>query len=140
MGADMGEGDETSGSVFANIEGDALSAYTYFGAPGQLKRFSMVRPVLLAGGAVAAGLDLNVDFESKPPTSTSTFSGTAGAVWDAEDWNTATWGLADQVVKDWQSVTGQGYAAVVRMRIATNAIEVKWQSTDWLYQPGGRIG
>ena len=140
MNADTGEGDETTDNVFANIEGDALSAYTYFGAPGRLKRFSMVRPVLLAGGAVTAGLDLNVDFENRPPTSTSTFSGTAGAVWDAEDWDTAEWGLADQVVKDWQAVTGQGYAAAVRMRIATNAIEVKWQSTDWLYQPGGRVG
>jgi hypothetical protein len=100
----------------------------------------MVCPVLLAGSAVAAGLDLNVDFESKPPTSTFTFSGTAGAVWDAEDWDTTAWGLADQVVKDWQSVMGPGYAAAVRMRIATDAIEVKWQYPDWFYQPGDRIG
>ena len=130
--ADTGTADDG-----ATIVADAKSAFTYFGAAGRLKRFTMVRPNLASDGAPVAALDLNVDFEDRAPVSIPTLSGAGNAAWDVTGWDVGEWGDAAQVVKDWLGVTGVGYAAALRMRIATDVLTVSWQSTDWLFEPGG---
>lgn len=123
----------------ANITADAKPAFNYFGARGRLKRFTNVRPVLASNGDLTLGLALNVDFEDRIPLSTPTFSGSGGSPWDTSDWDTSDWGITETVLKDWQGVEGTGYCASLRMRVATNALEVYWHATDWLMEPGGYL-
>lgn len=132
--ADTGTSDDG-----ADIEAQAKSAFTYFGAPGRLKRFTLVRPNLATDGAAPVALDLNVDFEDRAPASAPTFAGGGGSVWDVTAWDAGEWGDNAQVAKDWISVTGLGYAAALRIRIHTDALTVSWQSTDWIFEPGGLI-
>lgn len=132
--ADTGASDDG-----AEIKADGKSAFTYFGAPGRLKRFTMVRPNLATDGAAPVALDLNVDFEDKAPASSPTFSGAGGSAWDVTAWDVGEWGDNAQIAKDWLSVTGLGYAAALRIRIATDALTVFWQSTDWIFEPGGLV-
>jgi len=123
----------------ANIVGDAKPAFNYFGARGRQKRFTMVRPMLVSNGNVAPAVALNVDFQDRAPQSTPTFSGSGGFAWDASPWDTTPWTLSEQILSDWQSVNGVGYCASLRMRVATNALDVYWNATDWLMEPGGPL-
>lgn len=120
----------------ANIVGDAKTAFSYFGG-GQLKRFTMVRPIILTDGDVMAAMEVNVDYEERIPSGTPSFSGTIGGAWDFATWDIDTWGGAMEIKKNWQSVYGIGYAASLRIRFASNSIRIFWQSTDWIYEPGG---
>lgn len=120
----------------ANITGDAKTAFSYFGSK-QLKRFTMARPVLLSDGNVGAAMEANVDYEDRAPSNTPTFSGAGGALWDVATWDVDSWGGTLEIKKDWQSIYGLGYAAALRMQLASNVLQIYWQSTDWMYEPGG---
>lgn len=120
----------------ANITGDAKTAFSYFGNQ-RLKRFTMARPVLLSDGNVGAAMEANIDYEDRAPTNTPTFSGAGGALWDVATWDVDSWGGALEIKKDWQSIYGLGYAAALRMQLASNVLQIYWQSTDWMFEPGG---
>ena len=132
--ADTGASDN-GGAIVA----DGKSAFQYFGTPGRLKRFTMVRPNLAADGDLDVALELNVDFEDRPPTAAPTFSRSGGSPWDATDWGAGDWADDAQIAKDWLSVSGLGTAAALRIKVATRAHTVAWQSTDWLFERGGSI-
>lgn len=122
----------------SNIIGDAKTAFSYFGTR-QLKRFTMARPVILTDGDVSAAMEVNVDYEDRPPTGAPTFSGAAGALWDVATWDVDSWGGSLEIKKNWQSIYGIGYAAAIRMQLASNVLQIYWQSTDWMYEPGGLL-
>ena len=99
----------------------------------------MVRPNLGSDGTINAALELNVDFEDKFPTATPTFSGGGGSPWDSTAWDSVPWALAETAQVAWQSVTGVGYSAALRMKIASNAPTVSWYATDYLFEVGGFV-
>lgn len=119
-----------------NIVGDVKPAFNYFGSSGQ-KKFNMVRPIFVSNGLLSPALDMNVDFNETVPTATPTFSGFSGSPWDSSPWNTSLWGGSNQITKNWITVNGVGFCGTIRMRIATNLLTVKWQSTDFVYEEGG---
>lgn len=121
----------------AFIVGEVKTAFDYYGAPGQLKQFSMCRPVFYTAGRLTAGLRMDVDFADSLPTSQPTFSGAAGALWNTSKWNTFDWGTSSEIKKDWQGITGLGYAGALHMRIVNNKTPVRWQSYDVVYEIGG---
>lgn len=131
--------DSGTSDMGANIDGDVLTSYNYFGSRGVLKRFTMVRPVLASNGSLTAAIRLNVDFENNFPTSVPSFSGSGGSPWDTSPWDTSPWGTGEIIRKDWQSVEGLGYCAAIRMRLSSNTLDVFWNSVDWLYEPGGFV-
>jgi len=134
MKADTGTSD-----AGANIDADVLTSFSYMGQPGRLKRYTMVRPLLLSNGTVQAALEASVDYEIRNPTASSVALGSGGSAWDTSPWDTSPWALDDVPIKGWQAVTGLGFAAALRMKVATNALSIKWQSTEWLYELGGRL-
>lgn len=123
----------------ANIEGDAKSAFNYFGTPGKNKLFTMVRPVIVSDGSIYPAMDTNIDFEDRAPSSTPTFSGSLGAVWNVDSWDVGSWGGSLTINKDWQSVTGHGYCAALRIKISSNVPQVYWTATDYQFKVGGVI-
>lgn len=121
----------------ANINSSVKQAFSYFKQRGRIKRFTMARPIFTSSGIINAAIALSMDFGDKTPTSTPTFSGTSGSPWDTSPWNTSPWGPATGIVRNWQTVSGTGYAAALRMDVASKGVSASWQSTDFVYEPGG---
>lgn len=122
-----------------NIQGDAKQAFNYFSPRSRLKTFTMARPIIGANGDLQVNMELNVDFEDRPPTNSFISEVISGAEWDEEFWDTVEWSDEETIFKTWQTVNGVGYAAAIRLRVITNSIEVSWKSMDYMFKVGGRI-
>jgi hypothetical protein len=133
---------DTNADNNTNITGSVQQAYSYFDSRGQLKRFTMVRPILLtANGYPSVLCGINTDFDTQNSMGSVTFNpiGALGT-WGTAKWDTAIWGGGSLVVnKVWQGVTGVGYAAGISLNVASQQIEVHWASTDYVMERGGVI-
>lgn len=127
-------GDDDNGS---NIETDVQQAFSYFKSPGQIKKFSMARPMFITNGDINPAIVLNVDFESRVPSASPSFTASGTSLWDMSPWDTSEWAIGDNLVKKWQSVTGVGYAGGLRIKTGTQNISVQWVSTDFTFELGG---
>jgi hypothetical protein len=123
-----------------NINASVQQAYSYFDAPGQLKRFTLVRPILQTdNGAPSVLCGINVDFDYQNQLGTVTFnpSATSLGVWDGAIWDTSSWGGNLSLNKIWQSVSGLGFSGGMNMSMASQGIDVHWASTDYVMEKGG---
>jgi hypothetical protein len=123
-----------------NITATSQQAYSYFDTPGQLKRYTMVRPILQSSGGIPGVLcGLSVDFDTQSQLGAVTFNpGTIGeGDWDAAVWDDSLWGGGLVTTKNWQGVTGLGFAASINLNVASQGIELHWASTDYVMEPGG---
>ena len=120
-----------------NIEYDALQAFNYFKQPGVQKRFTMIRPTILTNGSPSILASLNIDFDTNNYAAPISFSPISAATWDTATWDGSTWG-GDLVTSQlWQSVAVYpGRCAGVRMVGASQGIDVRWASTDVVYESG----
>lgn len=123
----------------AFIFGDVLPAFNYFGAPGLLKRWTMVRPTFYTSGAFSPALDMNVDFQQVRPTDTGTFAAESGTAWDTALWDTFAWGSTASIKRDWQGVAAMGSCGALRMRVVNNATSVQWMALDYVYEMGAIV-
>lgn len=121
----------------ADIETDVQQAFSYFKSAGQIKKFTMARPTFLTDGDIDPAIVLNVDFETRVPTSSPSFTMGGDSLWDVSPWDTSSWALGDSIVKKWQSVTGVGYCGGLRIKTVTQNLRVQWVSTDFTYEKGG---
>lgn len=120
-----------------NISGKALQAFSSYGAPGQLKRFTMTRPIIRASGIPAIKGGMNLDFNLNVPVSPLTFSPVTYGVWDSAIWDKNIWGdTSYSIYQDWQGVIGVGYYGAPQVYAATNGIDVRWVSTDVVFEQG----
>lgn len=122
-----------------NINGDAKQAFSYFGSRGLLKRWTMVRPILLTEGSPTTLAGINVDFDDTDVTGTLAYAPVTNAVWDAATWDTGIWGGGLTVTKYWQGINGVGFAAALRLKMASQGIETHWASSDFVYEVGAVI-
>lgn len=129
--ADTGQSDNGS-----NIVASVSPAFSYFDSPGVNKKFDMIRPIFTLAGTLNPVLVLNVDFDSRLPSSTPSYS-SSGSPWDTSPWDTSPWSSPTEVQSNWQTVSGIGKAATISMQIASMGQTVRWQATDYLYQMGG---
>jgi hypothetical protein len=124
----------------ANIQASAQQAYSYFDSPGQLKRFTMVRPIFQSNnGLPTVAVNISTDFEPETQFGTLTFNpaSTTGGTWDSSLWDDALWSAGDIVTKTWMGVTGLGFSASINLSIASQGIDFKWTSTDYVMEKGG---
>jgi len=119
-----------------NINGDALQAFNYFGARGQLKRWTMARPIFRSNGTPALQINMDIDFDTSDTTAPLNFSPVNYAAWDIATWDNGIWGGGLNVLKNWQGVNGLGYCAGASLITASNGIEVTWVSTDFVMEQG----
>lgn len=133
--ADTGASD--NGSV---IQAEVLPAFSYFDMPGLRKRFTMIRPVWLAGSTVRPAININVDFDTTTtPTSVPTSTGGGGSPWDISPWDVSPWGGSQQISTGQTSVTGLGYAGSAHLLVASATQNISLLSTDYLFEPGGPL-
>lgn len=119
-----------------NIRGDVKQAFNYFKAPGLLKRWTMMRPIIASNGQPSYLAGINVDFENTDLSAPPNFAPITYAIWDTAIWDDSTWGGGLSILKYWQGVTGIGYCAAPRISIASQGIEVHWMSSDLVYERG----
>ena len=123
-----------------NITATSQQAYSYFDTPGQLKRFTMVRPILQSSGGIpGVFVGLSVDFDTQSQLGAVTFNpGNASTgSWDSAVWDTAVWAGGLVTTKIWQGVTGIGFAASINLNVASQNIALHWASTDYVMEAGG---
>ena len=125
--------EDAGGSIFI----DGLQAFNYFGSRGQLKRFTMLRPMLLINSTQQVNANINTDFDQTAPASaigTATFS---GSVWDTAQWDNDTWSSTLNVSALWQGSTGVGYCGAPHIQSNLDGATLQWVSTDIVMEPGG---
>jgi hypothetical protein len=123
-----------------NIRGFVQQAYSYFQSRGQLKRFTLVRPILQTDNGLPSVLcGISVDFETVDLTSQISFNPSIlqTGEWDLDTWDNANWGGGLVTTKIWQGVTGLGYAGSVSLNVVSQGIEFHWASTDYVMENGG---
>lgn len=120
----------------AQINGEGLQAFSYLDST-QLKQISMARPIIQATGNPGILLGLNVDYDTSAPTGLPSFTQPSAALWDQGRWDIAVWGTDQAIKKDWEWVSGVGYAAAMHMKVSALDSSVQWVSTDYALIDGG---
>ena len=131
--ADIGVSDNA-----ANIDWKIRPAFSYYGARGNQKLFTLCRPHFTTTGSPGFAIDLNVDFSSAAPTSVPSEPIIAGALWDVSTWDESYW-TGEAQVANWVTVMGLGEAASPAIHGATKSITIKFNSYDMIWQQGNAI-
>jgi hypothetical protein len=124
----------------SNIQAAAQQAYSYFDSPGQLKRFTMVRPTFQTNNGIPTlSCGISTDFDTQTAFGTLSFSPSiiAGGVWDISVWDDAIWSAGDVTTKIWQGVSGLGFCGSINLAVACQGIDLKWAATDYVMEKGG---
>jgi hypothetical protein len=136
----VGEFYRTNSDAGTNIVATAQQAYSYFNAPGQLKRFTLVRPILQTDNGLPTVLcGISVDFDTVPLTNQIAFNPLINQIglWDVARWDEANWGGGLVTTKIWQGVNGLGFSGSVNINVASQGIQLHWASTDYVMENGG---
>ena len=132
----VGKAWDTNSDVQSAISGSILQSFNYFGTPGQLKRFTMMRPTMYANGAPSIQANVNVNFDQSAPSSNLNTVPIQGALWDSGVWDTGQWGADLSLITAWQGATGVGYCGALRLASSTNGFQVQLVSTDIVVETG----
>jgi len=97
------------------------TAYQAHGT-ANVKRFSLLKPLVTATGINRPALGLSLDFSetdelSSPPAAQSGIQ----AVWDTAVWDTSEWSATVGQVQDWTNVVGIGAFGSIKFRAQTGA-------------------
>jgi hypothetical protein len=130
--ADTGQGDDG-----VAVQADVKQSFSYFGARGQQKKFTLMRPILAIDGEIQLGLDINMDYSDAAPSSTIPVNSGGGDPW-AEAWD-VSWGGALTVYRSWHSIRGVGFAAAPRLRVQSEDVRVSWSASDFVWEAGGLL-
>ena len=124
----------------ANITGTCQQAYNYFGSAGQLKRFTLVRPIFQTDNGVPTVLcGISTDFDTQPLVNQIAFNPSINKIglWDNGKWDQNTWGGGLVTTKYWQGVTGLGFSGSINLNVASQGIDFRWASSDYVMENGG---
>ena len=125
--ADSGTSDDG-----AAISGLVRTAFNRHKTPG-MKRYTMVRPNMLANGDPGALLALDVDYETSAVG--VPFAVTVGSsLWDVALWDVDVWGGASLAVRGWTAATAIGRTVSVSMATSTIGATLQLNSFDLLLE------
>lgn len=120
-----------------NIDSTASQAFSYLRSPGILKRFTMIRPVLSTDGYPGITANLNIDFQVDTSSSTIVTLPVTAGLWDVALWDIGVYSGGLEITKYWQGASGVGYSAGAQVVSAINGIQLRWVSTDIVFETGG---
>jgi len=120
-----------------DIEAELLCAFNYFGNRNNEKHFKLVRPIISWDANPAQiRLGVDVEFQTRTPTSEITLPQSTAGIWDAGLWDEATWGGDARLQKQWYTATGTGFAAALHMEVESGLASVRLSSVDYVFEPG----
>lgn len=107
-------------------------------SPASLKTGLQARATVRAKSRVQVNCSLQTDYNISlppPPDDTSTI---VGSVWGTAQWGSGVWGTegAKQTFREWQSVSGSGYALAVASQVTSGSSsppDVEFVQTDLTY-------
>lgn len=113
-------------------------------SPASLKTGLLARSTVRAPSRVQVGLSLQADYDISLPAPPDDIAVTANNVWGAGVWGTAAWGTAaaKQTFREWQSVSGSGYALSVASQVTTGSVsppDVEYVETELTYDMGDLV-
>lgn len=119
----------------SNIQGNALQAFSKFKSESN-KRFVLSRPIFRANGTPAVYAGFNLDYDQSDTTAPLAFAPvSSGGVWNTAKWGIDVWGSGSlNVYKSWQGAAGIGMAGAQRVKVASQGIDLRWASTDVVYE------
>ena len=120
----------------SSINAQGLQAFSPFGSPGQIKLFSMMRPVFRASGVPPVAASINVDFDITTNSTLLTYTPSQFGSWGVSTWGGATWGGNVSIYQEWQGASGYGYYGAPQVKSIANGIDVRWVSTDVVMEKG----
>jgi len=120
----------------SNINATALQSFSAFESPGQLKRFTMAKPIFRTSGSPAIYANVNIDFNLDVPTTTLNFTPTTSGTWDSAKWDIGVWGGGLSILQQWQGLNGVGYYGAPVVKTSSQGIDVRWVSTDLVIEKG----
>jgi hypothetical protein len=115
----------------------AKPAFSYMDDREHLKIFAQCQPIFQVTGNVSFAINMLVDFDQTAATGTVPVSAGNSAVWNVAMWNISLWGDNAKVVKPWIGLAATGYSGSLELRATVMGLTAKWQSTNYLYKPGG---
>lgn len=122
------------------IQYKCKQAFNYFGARGNVKQWTMMRPTFMTDASTVSGsIYIDTDFATQQATSGTAITATAGAVWDTTDWDTAFWDASAEILQEWQMAGGIGHCAALVVMVNTNGAQLSWYATDWVLRVGGMV-
>lgn len=120
----------------SNIQGMCIQAFSAYGNPGLLKRWTLSKPIFRANGIPAVLQSISIDFNLTENNAPLSFTPTQQATWDNALWDVAVWGGGYNVIQNWQGLVGIGYYGAPQIKVESQGIDVRWVSTDLVYEVG----
>jgi hypothetical protein len=125
----------------ANIETDAITAFSYMKTPASIKQWRMVRTIIRSNGNPSVRIGINTDYQVIDNTGPVSYTPGSVALWDIGKWDVARWGGDLDIIPSWKSISAKpGYSAAIRFKSSSNGIDVRWVACDLAYEPGGVVG
>ncbi len=118
------------------INATGLQAFSYFGNPGQVKRFTLMRPTFYVNGNISIQGSISVDFDQSAPESALTTTPINEALWDSGTWDISLWADNLTLSRLWQGTTGVGYSGAPRIAVQSNGFRLQWLATEIVLEPG----
>jgi hypothetical protein len=126
--------------VGAQIVGEIVPAFSYFGSRTQLKQWVMFRPIVAVDvnpEQIRAGID--VDYIITTPQSAIDFPAIGGSLWDVAQWDLAVWGGLPTVQSRWYSATAVGYCAAAHFKTSSSRSVIRLLAIDYVVCDGGVV-
>jgi hypothetical protein len=120
------------------INGDLLPSFSYMAdeVRSNLKKFNLVRPLILSNGSPSILAALNVDFTTDTPSAPLNFTPQSVFTWDVSIWDEAFWGGGEEILKSWQTFGAVGTCASFRLIAAVGGFTLKLQAYDYVFEVG----
>jgi hypothetical protein len=82
---------------------------------------------------------ISTDFDTQPLTNQLAFNPLVSqiGIWDSGKWDQSKWGSGLVTTKFWQGVTGLGFSGAINLNVASQGIDFRWASVDYVMENGG---
>ena len=127
----VAKADQTGADDRNPIVATGQTAYDPMGAPGTLKHFKMVQPLILTEGSTRVSVGISADFVETSDISTPVGVVPTTALWDTAVWDTDVWGGQALFISDWTSATTIGRYGSVKFVARTGVEAGIWGDGDW---------
>ena len=120
----------------ANITYYAKQAFQDFGDSSP-KHCKLFMPIMTLNGSVTYATDVDVDFENRTMSGTTTVTAIGTSVWGTGIWGTATWGSSTILVRQWSTpAVWEGRWLSGKLQIESNTLRGAWSASSIIYESG----
>ena len=134
--------DTGSADIDTPILAVGQTAYQAFFTAGNIKRYSMVQPLVTTEGSSRPSVGISADFQETSALSTLSGATQETSLWGEAVWGEDLWGGAEIFVADWTSTPAMGRFGSVKFQAntGTEADVSTWGSARWAQDGWGSTG